>query len=242
LRSELVGHDCDWSDALLLQNFPHQLECSFVVLPRFNENIQDLTFTVHGAPDVQLFAVDADEHFVEMPAVLLDNGICGISRAGIEARLKVWNRCGRRQAIERVNLLPRVVASEPSAHARNIGGQRSVLYHRAQLSATASILRIESFAAKSDAEFLGVLWVSKAVDDPPLVLVENVVVPLAHRQVEAEGIDEPAVRTPAFGCRECDLMRPAAINRGGSKLALPPAHEGGGLTDRSPGVLPLSDW
>jgi hypothetical protein len=34
--SELVGHDCDWSDTLLLQKFPHQLECSFVVSPRLN--------------------------------------------------------------------------------------------------------------------------------------------------------------------------------------------------------------
>jgi hypothetical protein len=43
------------------------------------------------------------------------------------------------------------------------------------------------------------LRVRKAVDNPPLVLVEDVVMPLAHRQVEAEGFHEPAVRTGAFG-------------------------------------------
>jgi hypothetical protein len=32
-----------------------------------NEDVQDLTFAVHGTPDVQLSAVDGDEHFVEMP-------------------------------------------------------------------------------------------------------------------------------------------------------------------------------
>jgi hypothetical protein len=42
------------------------------------------------------------------------------------------------------------------------------------------------FAAKSHAEFLGVLRIREAVDDPPLVLVEDAVVPLAHREVEAE--------------------------------------------------------
>src|SRR5580704_15240300 len=36
------------------------------------------------------------------------------------------------QAIERVNLLPRVVASEPSAHLGNIDPQRPSLCHRAQ--------------------------------------------------------------------------------------------------------------
>ena len=34
---------------------------------RLNEDVQDLAFAVHGTPDVQLSAVDGDEHFVEMP-------------------------------------------------------------------------------------------------------------------------------------------------------------------------------
>src|SRR5207249_6075502 len=66
--SKLIGHDGGRSDALLLQKFPHQLERRLAVSPRLNENIQDLAFAVHGTPDVQLFAVDGDEHFVEMPA------------------------------------------------------------------------------------------------------------------------------------------------------------------------------
>ena len=48
--------------------------------------------------------------------------------------------------------------------------------------------------------------------------------PLAHRQVEAEGVYEATVRTPAIGRRDSDLMRPAAINRGSGELAFPPAH------------------
>src|SRR5450755_1708271 len=65
--SELVGHDGGWSDALLLQEFSHQLERRLAVSPWLNEDVQDLAFAVHGTPDVQLSAVDGDEHFVEMP-------------------------------------------------------------------------------------------------------------------------------------------------------------------------------
>ena len=59
--SEPVGDDGGWSDALLLQKFPHELECRLTVAPWLNEDIQNLAFAVHGAPDGQLFAIDGDE-------------------------------------------------------------------------------------------------------------------------------------------------------------------------------------
>ena len=37
--SELVGDDDGWSDALLLQKFPHELECRLTVPPWLNEDI-----------------------------------------------------------------------------------------------------------------------------------------------------------------------------------------------------------
>ena len=37
--SELVGDDGGWSDALLLQKFPHELECRLTVSPWLNEDI-----------------------------------------------------------------------------------------------------------------------------------------------------------------------------------------------------------
>src|SRR5205814_1671791 len=75
----------------------------------------------------------APPHLDELAlAVMFDNRVRRIGRTGIKARLKVGNRRRRRQAIERANLLPRVVASEPSAHLGNIGDQRPSLYHRAQ--------------------------------------------------------------------------------------------------------------
>jgi hypothetical protein len=35
-----------------------------------NEDVQHLTFAVYGTPDVQLSAVDRDEHLIEMPATV----------------------------------------------------------------------------------------------------------------------------------------------------------------------------
>ena len=66
--SKLVGHDGGRSDALLLQKFPHQFERRLAVSPWLNEDIKNLAFAVYSTPDVQLFAVDGDEHFVEMPS------------------------------------------------------------------------------------------------------------------------------------------------------------------------------
>jgi hypothetical protein len=58
--SEPVGHDGGWSDALLLQEFSHQLERRLAVSPWLNQDVEDLAFAVHGTPDVQLSAVDGD--------------------------------------------------------------------------------------------------------------------------------------------------------------------------------------
>jgi hypothetical protein len=71
-------------------------------------------------------------------------------------------------------------------------------------------LRIETLTAKPLAEFLRVLRIREAVSDPPLVLMKDAVIPLAHRKVEAKGIHQTAVRPHALDRRQCDLMRPAS--------------------------------
>lgn len=73
--SELVGHDGGWSDALLLQEFSHQLERRLAVSPWLNEDVQDLAFAVHGTPDVQLFAA-ALGNLLRDPNWLLGSGFC----------------------------------------------------------------------------------------------------------------------------------------------------------------------
>src|SRR5271167_3318460 len=47
--SELVGHDGSWSDALLLQEFSHQLERRLAVSPWLNEDVQDLAASLSTA-------------------------------------------------------------------------------------------------------------------------------------------------------------------------------------------------
>ena len=46
--SELVGHHGGWSDAVLFQEFSHQLERRLAVSPWLNQDVQDLAFAVHG--------------------------------------------------------------------------------------------------------------------------------------------------------------------------------------------------
>ena len=41
-----------------------ELERRLAVSPWLNEDIQNLAFAIHGTPDVQLFAIDGDKHFI----------------------------------------------------------------------------------------------------------------------------------------------------------------------------------
>jgi len=65
---------------------------------------------------------------------------------------------------------------------------------------------MEPFAAKSHAEFLRMLRVREAIYNPPLVLMEDAALPLAHREVEAEGIHESTMRARALGRWDRDLV------------------------------------
>jgi len=67
-----------------------------------------------------------------------------------------------------------------------------------------------------------VLRIREAVNDPPLVSMEYAVMPLAHREVEAERIHEPTMRASALGRWDRDAVWPAAINRGSAHLTFPP--------------------
>ena len=67
---------------------------------------------------------------------------------------------------------------------------------------------------KHGSSYRGVaLRIRNAADEPPLVLVEDAVMPLAHRQVEANGFHEPdRANWGAVGRENQTLMRLAAIN------------------------------
>ena len=68
------------------------------------------------------------------------------------------------------------------------------------------------------------LRIREAVHNPPFVLMEDAVTPLANRKVEAERVHEATMRTSAIGRRDGDLMWPSTINRGCGQFASPPTH------------------
>jgi hypothetical protein len=82
-------------------------------------------------------------------AFLRHDDVGRIRRADVVAGLEVRNRSRHRQSVERVDLLPRVIPGEASAHAANIATQRRFLYQGAQRLPRSSILGIETLAAES---------------------------------------------------------------------------------------------
>ena len=68
------------------------------------------------------------------------------------------------------------------------------------------------------------LRVREAVDNPPLVVMKDTVMPFADRKVEAKRFHETTVRAHALGRWNRDLVWPAAVNRGGAQLAFSLAH------------------
>ena len=67
--SELVGHDGGWSDALLLQEFSHQLERRLAVSPWLNEDVEHDAVLIDGTPQIMLHSLDPDEHLIDVPLV-----------------------------------------------------------------------------------------------------------------------------------------------------------------------------
>jgi hypothetical protein len=67
VRSQSVGRDLVWYEALVLEKFPEQLQCRGFVSPLLHQHVQDLTFLVDGPPHEHAFAVDAHDHLVQVP-------------------------------------------------------------------------------------------------------------------------------------------------------------------------------
>lgn len=67
IRMQIVNRDGRWCQSLLLQRFAHQFQCGLLVSSCLNQNIQDLAFTINGAPQEHFLTPDRYEHFVQMP-------------------------------------------------------------------------------------------------------------------------------------------------------------------------------
>jgi hypothetical protein len=65
---QFVRHDCGWSEALCLEHFPHQFQCGPLVSSGLDQEIQNLPFTIYGAPQIHIPAIARYEYLIEMPA------------------------------------------------------------------------------------------------------------------------------------------------------------------------------
>jgi hypothetical protein len=63
-----VGYDAIRCEALLLQQFAHQLQRSHPVAAGLNQDIQNFSFAVDRPPQIHALAIDADEDLIEAPA------------------------------------------------------------------------------------------------------------------------------------------------------------------------------
>src|SRR5260370_26905916 len=67
IRSQLVGHDHLGREALLFQQYAHELNgCDLVASP-LHEQVENLALAVHRSPEPELLAADHHGHLVEMP-------------------------------------------------------------------------------------------------------------------------------------------------------------------------------
>ena len=69
IGSQLVRDDNARCHALLLQELAHQLQRGSLVSFGLDQKVRNLTFAIHGTPQIHLLATDRNEHFVEVPPV-----------------------------------------------------------------------------------------------------------------------------------------------------------------------------
>ena len=50
VRPQIVGHELVRYDVNLLEQFPHQFQCSPLVPLALNKNVEDFTFGIDGTP------------------------------------------------------------------------------------------------------------------------------------------------------------------------------------------------
>ena len=66
----LVCHDPAWREAMILEQRAHELSRGFRIAPALDEEVEDLTFIVHGAPKPIALPPDNDDHLIEVPMIV----------------------------------------------------------------------------------------------------------------------------------------------------------------------------
>jgi hypothetical protein len=68
VEPQIVGHQLVWHEIQLLQQFPHQFQCSPLVPLALHQNVENFALSIDGTPQVDQPAIDFDEYLVKMPS------------------------------------------------------------------------------------------------------------------------------------------------------------------------------
>ena len=69
VATQLVGHETRWFLSLTLQEFPKESPCCAPVPAGLDEEVDQVTILIHGAPQILVLTVDRDEDFVQEPRI-----------------------------------------------------------------------------------------------------------------------------------------------------------------------------
>ena len=70
IRRKFVGDDCRRRNTLLLEQLSHQLERGSLVAFGLDQEVQDLAFSVDGAPKIHPPSADLYKHLVPVPTII----------------------------------------------------------------------------------------------------------------------------------------------------------------------------
>ena len=69
ITSRLVGDEPQWLFSRTLQESLKESLCGRPVPPRLHQDVDDVAVLIDGTPEVLQWAVDSDEHFVQIPRI-----------------------------------------------------------------------------------------------------------------------------------------------------------------------------
>jgi len=69
IAPQLIGHDHPWCILQTLQKSPEEAFGRLAIAPILNKNIEDNAMLIDGTPEIVLYPLDSNKHFVHVPLV-----------------------------------------------------------------------------------------------------------------------------------------------------------------------------
>ena len=66
---QLISHNRPWRILQTLQKSPEEAFGRLAIAPILNKNIEDNAMLIDGTPEIVLYPLDSNKHFVHMPLV-----------------------------------------------------------------------------------------------------------------------------------------------------------------------------